>query len=112
MKTDYASHDRAYQRKRNDPARIGWIKQDELDDDWRLSWQPLLRKNAFPKQGRLLELGCGAGNTSLQFVKQAYEVVGVDIAPTAIDWAIENAARTGINATFLTGNVLTLAEDA
>ncbi|MEL6383934.1 MAG: class I SAM-dependent methyltransferase, partial [Cyanobacteria bacterium J06626_18] len=110
MRTDYASHDRAYRRKRNDPAYAGWIKQNELDDDWRLSWQPLIQKSAFPKQGHLLELGCGAGNISLQFAKQGYEVVGVDIAPTAIDWAIENAARTAISATFFTGNVLTLAE--
>ena len=110
MRTDYASHDRAYQRKRDDPDYAGWIKQDELDEDWQLSWLPLIQKTAFPKQGRLLELGCGAGNVSLQLAQQGYEVVGIDIAPTAIEWAMETAAQAGINAQFLTGNVLTLAE--
>ncbi|MGF1524876.1 MAG: class I SAM-dependent methyltransferase [Leptolyngbyaceae cyanobacterium] len=110
MRTDYAGHDRAYQRKRKDPAYAGWIKHDELNEDWQLSWQLLIQKNAFLKQGHLLELGCGAGNISLQLAKQGYEVVGIDIAPTAIDWAIENAAQADIEATFLVGNVLTLAE--
>lgn len=110
MRTDYPGHDRAYQRKRNDPDYAGWIKHDELGEDWRLSWQPLTQKNALPKQGRLLELGCGAGNLSIFLAQAGYDVVGVDIAPTAIDWAIENAAKANANITFFQGDVLKLAE--
>jgi 2-polyprenyl-3-methyl-5-hydroxy-6-metoxy-1,4-benzoquinol methylase len=110
MRTDYAGHDRTYQRKRNDPDYAGWSKRDEFAEDWPLSWQPLLQRNAFPKQGRLLELGCGAGNLSIYFAQAGYKVTGIDIAPTAIDWAIENAAKANVEITFMQGNVLELAE--
>ena len=106
MKTDYQGHDHAYRRKRNDPDYAGWIKHDELAENWSLSWRPLLQKKAFPKQGKLLEMGCGAGNLSINFAQAGYEVTGVDIAPTAIDWAIENAAKAEVKITFIQGDVL------
>jgi 2-polyprenyl-3-methyl-5-hydroxy-6-metoxy-1,4-benzoquinol methylase len=110
MRTDYAGHDRTYQRKRNDPDYVGWLKRDELAEDWQLSWQPLIQRNAFPKQGRLLELGCGAGNLSIYFAQAGYKVTGIDIAPTAISWAIENATKANVEVTFIQGDVLELAE--
>lgn len=110
MKTDYAGHDRAYQRKRVDPDYAGWIKQDEVVDDWNHTWQPLLRKQSFPNQGKLLELGCGAGNLSIAFAQVGYTVTGVDIAPTAISWAVENAAKAKVKVNFLYSDVLTLTE--
>jgi 2-polyprenyl-3-methyl-5-hydroxy-6-metoxy-1,4-benzoquinol methylase len=112
MRTDYAGHDRAYQRKRKDSEYAGWSKHDELAEEWQLSWQPLIQKTAFPKQGKLLELGCGAGNLSIYFAQAGYSVTGIDIAPTAIDWATENAAEAGVNVSFIQGNVLELAEVA
>jgi len=112
MRTDYPGHDRAYQRKRKNPDYAGWMTHDALAEDWRLSWQPFIQTQSFPNQGRLLELGCGAGNLSLYFAQQGYEVVGVDIAPTAIAWARDNATHSGISATFIEGNVLKLAEIA
>ena len=51
MKTDYAGHDRAYQRRQNNPEYAGWMKYEELVKDWQLSWQPLIKKPAFPQQG-------------------------------------------------------------
>ena len=44
-----------------------------------------------PRSGRVLELGCGAGDLSLALAEHGYEVHGVDIAPTAIDFM--NARR-------------------
>jgi hypothetical protein len=67
MRTDYIGHDRAYQRKRDDPDYAGWIRRDELAEDWKSSWQPLVQESVFPEQGRLLELGCGAGNLGIYF---------------------------------------------
>jgi len=110
MKTNYIGHDSLYQRKRNDPDYVGWLKPEELAEEWQFTWHPLQQRQAFPKQGKLLELGCGAGNVSILFAQQGYEVVGVDIAPTAIAWATENAAQAGVNATFLQGSVLTLTD--
>ncbi|WP_143437789.1 bifunctional 2-polyprenyl-6-hydroxyphenol methylase/3-demethylubiquinol 3-O-methyltransferase UbiG [Hydrocoleum sp. CS-953] len=110
MKTDYPGHDRAYQRRQNNPEYAGWMKHEELEEDWQLSWQPLMQKPAFPKQGKLLELGCGAGNISIYFAQAGYDVTGVDIAPTAINWAIQNAAKANVNVNFIQGDVLKLTE--
>ena len=110
MRTDYAGHDRAYRRKRDDPDYAGWIRRDELAEDWQLSWQPLVQESVFPKQGRLLELGCGAGNLSIYFAQVGYSVTGVDIAPTAIAWARENAATAGVDIPFILSDVLQLSE--
>jgi SAM-dependent methyltransferase len=46
-----------------------------------------------PPPGRLLDLGCGGGWTSVFFAKHGYEVVGQDIARDMIVLAEENAAR-------------------
>ncbi|MBM0743823.1 class I SAM-dependent methyltransferase [Phormidium sp. CLA17] len=112
MRTDYPGHDRIYQRNRNDPDYAGWFKYDEMIEYWQLSWRPLTQKNAFPKQGKLLELGCGAGNPSIFLAQAGYNVTGIDIAPTAIAWAIENAFKANILVTFMQGDVLRLTEVA
>ena len=91
MRTNYIGHDHAYQNRRNDPNYEGW--SSGYAEDWLYSWQPMIQKAAFPKQGKLLELGCGAGNLSIRFVQAGYEVVGVDIAPNAIAWANEMQRR-------------------
>ncbi|WP_299490285.1 class I SAM-dependent methyltransferase [Acaryochloris sp. IP29b_bin.137] len=110
METDYAGHDRAYQRKRVDPDYAGWTRHDEVVGDWHNTWQPLSQKQAFPDQGNLLELGCGAGNLGIAFAQVGYTVTGVDIALTAIAWAVENAAKANVKVNFLQGDVLTLTE--
>ena len=112
MQTDYIGHDRAYQRKRQNPAYAGWNERDSLAQDWQNYWQPLIQRPHFPKTGTLLELGCGAGNLSLSFAQLGYEVTGVDIAPTAIDWAKDNAAEANVQVTFLQNDVLTLPDIA
>ena len=108
FKTNYIGHDRAYQIKRQNPDFAGWIQHDEFTEDWQKTWLPLMAHAAFPKQGWLLELGCGAGNLSIAFAQAGYTVSGIDIAPTAIEWARENAASASAEATFLEGSVLTL----
>lgn len=112
LKTGYSKHDGVYQRKKRDSDYAGWDTHADLADEIHLRWQPLTAKSTFPKQGRLLELGCGAGNMSIYFAQMGYKVVGVDISPTAIGWAIENAVQCGVNAIFLEGNVLKLLEIA
>ncbi|MBT9316201.1 class I SAM-dependent methyltransferase [Leptothoe spongobia] len=110
MKTDYIGHDRAYQRKRQNPAYAGWNEAASLADDWQNCWQPLIQRKHFPKTGKLLELGCGAGNISIKFAQLGYDVTGVDIASTAINWAIENAAKADVDIAFLLNDVLTLSD--
>jgi SAM-dependent methyltransferase len=66
----------------------------------------LLDDDAFA--GPVLDAGCGAGEDALEIAARGLEVVGVDVAPTAIRQAREKAAARGISATFLVGDALQL----
>lgn len=58
---------------------------------------------------RMLEIGCGAGNFSVMLAQHGYTVTGVDISPTAVDWAKERARSTNTVVVFRVDNVLTLS---
>ena len=107
---DYFCHDAEYQRRRAS-GNPGWEKANALT-----AYLALLEKTFaaphFPKQGRLLELGCGAGDFTLWAAKLGYEVEGVDISPFAIQWAIEKALQRGLPANFQVGDVLDLSRYA
>lgn len=109
LKTDYVDHDRVYQAKRSNPEFVGWGRRDDWANDWQQTWLPLGARSAFPSSGRLLELGCGAGNVSIAWAQAGYIVSGIDIAPTAIAWARDNAAEAQVQVEFVEGSVLTLA---
>ncbi|MGR5275010.1 class I SAM-dependent methyltransferase, partial [Vibrio alginolyticus] len=53
-----------------------------------------------PVQGKLLELGCGEGHHCRAFQKLGFEVAGIDISPTAIEWAKEKARATGVEGNY------------
>ena len=58
------------------------------------------------KNDKLLDLYCGAGTIGLTAAKMVGEIVGIELEPTAIDAARENAKINGIeNSTFHTGHV-------
>jgi len=50
-----------------------------------------------PPPGRLLDLGCGTGWTSIFFAKAGYDVVGVDIAGDMIFYANQNRDEEGLD---------------
>jgi methyl halide transferase len=45
-----------------------------------------------PGSGSALEVGCGTGTNALWLAKQGFEVLGIDVAPTAIEQANAKAA--------------------
>ncbi|MEZ5364621.1 MAG: class I SAM-dependent methyltransferase [Bryobacterales bacterium] len=51
----------------------------------------------FPLGGRLLDLGCGAGEDAVRFAHAGMEVDGIDVAPAMIDAARERAAAEGLS---------------
>lgn len=57
------------------------------------------------KEGRVLELGCGAGDVSLSIASKGFEVSGIDISPTAVSWALEKAEKLGLQTSFISGSV-------
>jgi SAM-dependent methyltransferase len=59
-------------------------------------------------EGPLLDLGCGTGEHVLMAAATGIDATGIDIAPTAIRLAREKAAERGLDATFVTGDVLAM----
>jgi SAM-dependent methyltransferase len=58
--------------------------------------------------GPVLDAGCGTGENALAIAARGLEVVGVDVAPTAIREAQDKAADRGIAATFQVADALRL----
>jgi cyclopropane fatty-acyl-phospholipid synthase-like methyltransferase len=56
--------------------------------------------------GRVIDLGCGTGENACYLASRGHPVVGVDLAPTAIEKARAKAKARGLAVTFEVGNAL------
>jgi SAM-dependent methyltransferase len=64
----------------------------------------ILRLTGAGRDARVLSLGCGIGDTELLLAPHVREVVGIDLSPSAILQARNDASRAGIsNVRFLEG---------
>lgn len=74
--------------------------------------QELKQRSILPSPGAsFLELGCGNGAMSSQYMaERGYEVSGVDISQTAIEWAIERLLTLGLKGNFTQGDVCHLKQ--
>jgi len=66
----------------------------------------LERSGAF--RGRVLDIGCGAGEHTILLTRLGYDVLGVDAAPTAVEVARRNAETAGVDARFAVGDAFNL----
>ena len=105
MKANYISHDKTYQKVRAEGKQRGWDTEKLLQESIASLENPKMVKH-FPESGKFLELGCGAGDTTLWFAQKGFDVSGVDISLTAIEWAKEKSVEQNIKAEFHVGNVL------
>lgn len=65
-----------------------------------------------PKQGRILDLGCGAGRTTFGLHRLGYtDLVGVDISPGMVEAAQGHARRLGLSIPFVVGDACSLPFD-
>jgi SAM-dependent methyltransferase len=62
-------------------------------------------------RGKVLDVGCGAGEHTILLTRLGYNVLGVDYSPTAIEQARENAARKGVDARFDVGDAMNLPDN-
>lgn len=56
--------------------------------------------------GSVLDLGCGTGEHALYLAERGHEVVGIDLAPRAVDRARAKARERGLPVTFLVWDAL------
>jgi ubiquinone/menaquinone biosynthesis C-methylase UbiE len=108
MKTDYIIHDEVYQKHKAE-GKSDWSTPEQIQEDIKIL-EKVLQAEYIPKSGKLLVLGCGAGEIALWLAEKGYEIYGVDIAPTAITWAQKKAKEHNIKADFRVGDVLDLQD--
>jgi len=53
-----------------------------------------------------LDLGCGTGNYSIYLATMGFNITGIDISPTAIRIAQENAKKKGVKCNFFVADAL------
>ena len=100
--------DSGYARKRA-AGDDGWDGQESAYDGRKVRVERFLGRPYVPTRGRLLELGCGAGNMSFWLAAKGYECHGVDTAPAAIAWAQEKNRVSPVKVDFSVGDVTDLA---
>ena len=61
--------------------------------------------------GKVLDVGCGAGEHTILLTRLGYNVLGMDFSPTAVDQARENAATKGVDAHFAVGDAMNLPDE-
>jgi len=54
---------------------------------------------------RVLDLGCGGGDQAKVFAERGYEVTGIDIAPSLIEFAKQQFLKHKLKGTFIVGNM-------
>jgi len=107
VKTDYEGHDRIYKRLKAS-GKQGWADADQLQE-YIQALDGMLSIDGVPSAGRALELGCGDGRNSVHLARRGFHVSGLDIAPSAIDWARETARDAGVVLDLHTGSVVDVA---
>jgi SAM-dependent methyltransferase len=87
-------------------ADMAWTERTESEIKRALT---MLR----PQGGeRILDLACGTGRHSLELVRQGFSVVGVEISPELVEIAHRDAAKQGLEVTFVEGDLRQLEFDA
>lgn len=87
----------------------GWVGNDRIAQLPRMIEERFFAFADAPRQGKLLELGCGAGNLSIALAEKGFDVCGVDFSKTAIEWAKESAKQSGKSIEFQVADVCDLA---
>lgn len=59
-------------------------------------------------RGKVLDVGCGAGEHTILLTRLGYDVLGVDYAPSAVEHARRNAEAKGIEARFEVADAMDL----
>ena len=105
MRTDYQHRSEAWVNEHyvNSKARggVGWA---HIPDKMLLAcdrMEALIRRYP-PPGGRMLEIGCGAGDISVMLAPRGLftRIHGLDISETAIAWAREKAKQAGLAVQF------------
>lgn len=77
------------------------IQDQSWVEDTRRQVDFLVEKLQLRGDEKILDLACGFGRHSLELARRGFSVTGVDITPSYIEFAREEAKREGLHAVFL-----------
>ena len=80
--------------KNYDNRMAGWKKQIQL-----------IKQLVGNDVKSVAEFGCGAGDVSIMLAQEGYNVTGVDISPTAIEWAKNKSNGHELNIEFISSDI-------
>jgi SAM-dependent methyltransferase len=55
--------------------------------------EDVLALSDIPRDGRILEIGCGPGNATLPYAARGYHVTAIELGPQLAARAVQNLAR-------------------
>jgi len=80
----------------------------------RTEWDELILRDLaelLPPASRILDVGCGYGRLAVPLAVAGHQVKGLDLSPTMIEAAQENAAAAGVRIPFVVGSMTDLPYD-
>ena len=101
----YMKHEEEY-KKLKDNGFEGWGADNFHNrmEGWKINIEKI-KEYLGNCQGNLLEIGCGTGDVSRLFYGLGFNVTGVDVAETAVDWAKEKSLKNGDNIRFIASDI-------
>jgi SAM-dependent methyltransferase len=91
----------------NGSAGRGWVAAEAALDRMFAGFDPLLADGI--AAGRVLDVGCGTGSTTVALARRVEDVIGVDHSAPMIEAARARAERAGVAARFVQGDAQTHA---
>lgn len=96
------------QRMESDWYRKIWtldIRDQSWVEDTRCQIDFLAKVLRLTGSERILDLACGFGRHSLELARRGFSVTGVDITPSYVEFAQEQAQKRGLNAQFICSDI-------
>ena len=84
-----------------------WFEYLNDDCDYENWSQYLILKLSSYPLSTGLDIGCGGGWFTRAFQKHGYQMTGLDVSPQMLDFAQEQALKTGIRSEYLLGDIST-----
>jgi len=106
-KTDYYGiHENRYRKLKAEGAS-GW--SSSIDNQILLEIiERTFKSEKINANHRILDLGCGNGFLTISLAKVGYQITGIDISTTAIQWAKEKAHEQNLDIDFVEGDACNL----
>ena len=117
MSRSYHADDRTFQKLRA-AGKTSWDEQSDPDASFdkfvlRPFLEDALAAIATPLEGlAALEIGCGSGPVACFLAGRGLAVRGIDVSPTALEMAQQNAAARGLKVQFDSADICNMPEQA